>query len=231
MARPLALDLFCGPGGMAAGLHRAGFDVVGVDLHPQPSYPFAFTQMDAVRFLDRVLETGKAPWAYVHASPPCPRYSVLSRSWNVDGESHPDLIKPVRERLISLGLPFSIENVVGAPLATDSLKLCGSMFDLPVERHRLFECHGFRPAAMRCAHKRQRELWPDGFPALRSDRGPEKRARVVGIYGTGGGPTKDLALWKWAMDVPWMRTKREVSDAIPPAYGEYVGAAALMSGI
>lgn len=235
MSRPLILDLFCGAGGAGEGYRRAGFDVMGIDLLKQPSYPALALQVDAIEYLDCLLEQQQdgvpVPYAAVHASPPCPRYSTLSRSWNVDGDSHPDLVGPVRDRLVTLGLPFVIENVVGAPLAPDSLKLCGSMFDLPVERHRLFECHGFAVKQPRCNHARQAELWPDGFPALRSDRGADKRARVVGVYGTGGGPTKDLALWRWAMDVPWMRTKREVSNSIPPAYTEYIGSAMRMSGI
>src|SRR3954468_740101 len=141
MSPPLILDLFWGAGGASVGYPRAGLDVIGVDLKRQPSYPFISLQTDAIAFLDDLLEQQAAgiPVAYaaVHASPPCPRFSNLSRSWNVDPSAHPDLVAPVRDRLVRLGLPFVIENVVGSPLAPDSLKLCGSMFDLAVERHRL----------------------------------------------------------------------------------------------
>lgn len=159
----------------------------------------------------------------IHASPPCPHYSVLNRSWNVDKDSHPDLIGATREALEATGLPYVIENVqLARTVMHDPVKLCGSMFDLPVEKHRMFEA-SFPLPQLPCRHKRQRELWPEGFPALRSDRTNGERARVVGVYGTGGGATKDLDLWRWAMQTPWMQTKREVSNAIPPAYTRWVG--------
>jgi DNA (cytosine-5)-methyltransferase 1 len=202
------------------GYHRAGFDVIGVDLEPQTSYPFRFVRADAFDYLRSGIPDGCRA---IHASPPCPHYSVLNRSWNVDKDKHPDLIAATREVLVDLGVPYVIENVnLARKVMIDPVRLCGSMFDLPVEKHRMFET-SFSLPQLPCRHKRQRELWPDGFPALRSDRTNGERARVVGVYGTGGGPTKDLELWRWAMGTPWMVNKREVSNAIPPAYTEWVG--------
>src|SRR5262245_29670527 len=107
------------------GYHRAGFDVVGVDINPQPNYPFHVVRDDALEFL----RTGSWVDRYdaIHASPPCQAYSVLRRA-NPDAQ-YPDLIAPTRELLEQTGLPWVIENVPGAPLAY-SIELCGSMFGL-----------------------------------------------------------------------------------------------------
>lgn len=128
--RPRLLDLFCGAGGAAVGYHRAGFDVTGVDIVPQPNYPFTFHRADAITFpLDG--------FDAVHASPPCPRYANVTR-WRGDPDDHPDLLPTVRQLLIASWLPWVIENVPGAPMRPD-LVLCGSAFGLTVRRHRWFE--------------------------------------------------------------------------------------------
>src|SRR5262245_41316846 len=115
---PRLADLFCGAGGAGMGYHRLGFEVVGVDIKPQPNYPFEFHQADALTF---PLEGFDA----VHASPPCQHASALSVMANA-GE-YPDLIPPTRERLIASGLPYVIENVVGAVLI-GPFTLCGASF-------------------------------------------------------------------------------------------------------
>ena len=130
MSRPRLLDLFCGAGGCSVGYHRAGFDVVGVDINPQPRYPFEFHQADAMTFpLDG--------FDVVHASPPCQRYANVT-AWRGIPGGHPDLLEPTRARLIDWGGTWVIENVPEAPVRADYL-LCGSQFGLRVRRHRAFE--------------------------------------------------------------------------------------------
>jgi DNA (cytosine-5)-methyltransferase 1 len=131
--KPLLLDLFCGAGGAANGYHRAGFDVVGVDIRPQPNYPFTFHQGDALQYL---AERGHE-YDAIHASPPCQHYCNVT-AWRGDQSDHPDLIPATRAALIASGLPWIIENVPEAGLRPDYL-LCGSMFGLNVRRHRAFE--------------------------------------------------------------------------------------------
>jgi hypothetical protein len=129
VSRPRLLDLFSGAGGAATGYYRAGFDVVGVDINPQPRYPFEFHQADALTF---PLEGFDA----IHASPPCQRYARVTR-WRGKAESHPDLLEPVLELLLDSGLPWIVENVPEAIPCPDVV-LCGSQFGLLVRRHRHF---------------------------------------------------------------------------------------------
>lgn len=128
------LDLYCCQGGASTGFVKAGFDVTGVDLYPQPKYPYRFIQGDAIDYL---LEHGKG-YDYIHASPPCQKDSKSTMQFRKLGKIYPDLISATREALIKAGKPYDIENVTGAPLINPVL-LCGSMFGIPSYRHRLFE--------------------------------------------------------------------------------------------
>jgi hypothetical protein len=131
--RPRLLDLFCGAGGAAMGYSRAGFDVTGVDYRAMKSFPFAFVQDDALRYL----HSHGADFDFIHASPPCQRYSTAT-AWRGTPSSHPDLVAPTRRALIANGVPWVIENVEQAPIRRDLL-LCGSQFGIPIRRHRAFE--------------------------------------------------------------------------------------------
>jgi hypothetical protein len=192
------LDLFAGAGGAARGYQQAGFDVVGVDIEPQPHYPFEFHQADAMEYpLDG--------FDAVHASPPCQRY-IRSGLTAKDGR-HPDLLPPIRERLQASGLPWVIENVPGAPMRPDVV-LCGSMFGLEVRRHRWFESNVDLFALLPpCCHDR---------PV----------AGVYGNpHGAGGAAPGmlpgDLATWSRAMDIPPAYTEwvgHQLIDAIRAVY-------------
>lgn len=218
MSRPRLLDLFCGAGGAAMGYHRAGFDVVGVDIKPQRRYPFEFHQADALTYpLDG--------FDVIHASPPCQGYSIMRNlPWLRDRE-YPLLIEPVRERLAATGRPYVIENVMGAKLAANWL--CGAMFGLPFYRHRLFETNWFWLAPAHPRHEgviqrgrllgaraRTHIVRANGFtagfdqPHTRVLAGHPSRA---GVHRVGD-----------AMGIEWM-TGAELSQAIPPAYTEYLG--------
>jgi DNA (cytosine-5)-methyltransferase 1 len=211
MTRPRLLDLFSGAGGAAMGYHRAGFDVIGVDIVDQLNYPFEFWRADALEVL-RLKGTSCAyhfsgGFDAIHASPPCQAHSTLRSLWT--DRRHPDLIARTRELVRATGLPYVIENVIGAPLESPVL-LCGSMFGLEangrqLRRHRLFESNVF---VMRqpCQH----------------------RGQPVGVYGHGGGGAMTRGYkgtkqeYVDAMGMPWA-TKAEIAQAIPPAYTEHIG--------
>ena len=200
--RPRMLDLFCGAGGAAMGYHRAGFDVVGVDLHPQPRYPFEFHQGDALTWpLDG--------FDAVHASPPCQSFTAYRRRGSGVGDGYPDLVDTIRQRLASSGLPYVIENVEGAPL-NNPITLCGSSFGLDVRRHRLFESN-VALLTPPCAHHLQAPRFPQA-----TNRTNLRRTVEVGVWRI------PLATQQQAMDVDWM-TLEELSEAIPPAYTEWIG--------
>ncbi len=218
-AKPRLLDLFCGAGGAAMGYSRAGFDVVGVDIKPQPRYPFEFVQDDALALLSTYPWWDEPPFDAIHASPPCQAHvkgmaaanRALGREY-----AHGDLISETRDLLRETGLPYVIENVVGAPL-DNPVRLCGSSFNLEVRRHRLFEC-SFPLLVPPCDHSRQNgDYWTSWRP-----NGEKRRAKVVQVYGDGAERDK----WGPAMGIDWMQPN-ELAEAIPPAFTELVGTALL----
>lgn len=197
-----ALDLFCGAGGVSMGLHRAGFDVTGVDIEPQPRYPFAFVQADALRPPFEL-----ASFDLIAASPPCQAYTLAQR---IQDNEHPSLIEPVRDMLKASGVPYAIENVPGAPLRRPVV-LCGSMFGLRTYRHRLFET-SFPCEQPICTHT---------APITKMGRAP-KDGEFIHVVGNFSG----VAEAREAMGIDWM-TRDELAQAIPPAYSEFIGRAAL----
>jgi DNA (cytosine-5)-methyltransferase 1 len=209
--KPRALDLFCGAGGVSMGLHRAGFDVVGVDLHPQPRYPFPFIQADAVALQPRGFDL-------VWASPPCQRFSDLGHR-NGNANDWPDLIEPIRKRLIASGALYCIENVERAPLI-NPVMLCGTMFPgLRVLRHRIFEANFTITPPPHGKHPKVHT-----FDKRKSHFGKTDEMRDF-VQVTGGG-NSTLAAARDAMGIDWMG-KEEINEAIPPAYAEFIGRAAL----
>ena len=204
------LDLFCCAGGAAAGYDAAGFDVFGVDIEPQPNYPFPMRVANALTLSPSFL----AEFDAIHASPPCQAYSdLVHRTGN--GDAWPRLIEPVREMLVATGKPYVIENVEGSPLR-DYVVLCGTMFPgLRVIRHRLFEAnfpilvptHLSHPLChtldKRKAHYGRTDEWTD-------------------FVSVNGGGNSSIASAQDAMGIPWM-IKKEINEAIPPAYAQYVG--------
>lgn len=216
---PVVYDVFCGAGGAALGYHRCGFRVVGVDLAPQPRYPFDFIQMDALAFLRLVLEGWVIRPAAIHASPPCQAHSDLQKQSKID---YVDYIPPTRDLLEQIGLPYVIENVEGAPLR-DPAWICGaSIPGLRVIRHRQFETNwpltGIdcpRDADGRVAH-------PLVFTYDRRKGHYGKLDQDVSYVQVTGGGNAKIANKLDAMGIDWM-TNDEVNEAIPPAYTEHVG--------
>lgn len=220
MSRPRLLDLFCCEGGAGMGYRRAGFEVFGVDLRRNLRYPFHYHRGDALAYLDR----HGAEFDAIHASPPCQAITPLRHLHTDDLEgmlfpidTHTDLLEPTRALLRELGVPWVMENVPGAEMI-DPITLCGSQFDLgtvcrdgqyrELRRHRLFES--------------------DSIP-LRPRQPCRHIGQPLGVYGHGGGKNLgsrgyqgDLAESRRAMGMPWAG-RIGVSEAIPPAYTEWIG--------
>lgn len=209
---PTLLDLYCGAGGAGSGYARAGFNVVGVDVKEQPNYQFAFIRAVAIEYLLRIYR-GEAPYPdAIHASPPCQRYSNMTKR-NGHQDSHPDLIADTRELLRLLEVPYVIENVPGAPLR-DPITLCGSTFRRQLRRHRLFESNVPLIDNGPCLH----HLLPRNIRIM--NRG-WKKTRFVPVYGSGG--CKARKRWQDVMGIDWTNVTKELTEAIPPYYTEYIG--------
>jgi len=201
------LDLFCKAGGASVGYHRAGFEVVGVDIKKQKRYPFEFIQADALEVMQDM--DFLRSFDVLVGSPPCQTHSITQHLRNAQGKSTDkvDLIPETRAAFIESGLPYVIENVPGAPLK-DALVLCGSSFGLKVRRHRLFEST-IPLTGLPCDHKGQ--------------------GRPVGIYGSmrdnipqGGRTAHSIEEAREAMGIDWMLWG-DLVEAIPPAYTEHIG--------
>ncbi len=200
--KPRLLDLFCGAGGAAWGYILAGFHVTGIDHKDQPRYGGdTFIKADAMEYL----RLNFRDFAAIHASSPCQSHSCVTPVHRRN--SHPCYIPQLRGMLLRTGKPFVIENVPGSPLQLPIL-LCGSMFNLPLRRHRLFEC-SFEVQQPQCQHRKGR--------------------KIIHVYGHSGGRSNrdeidydSLSDWKRAMGIDWMHCI-ELAQAIPPVYTQYIG--------
>lgn len=217
MSRPRALDMFCCAGGAGMGLYRAGFEVVGVDIKARPNYPFEFHQADALTYpLDG--------FDFIWASPPCQGYSfgVSSRSSefsNTRGKDEPRLIEAMRDRFSRQSSPWAIENVAGARSSLVSpAELCGCMFGLLSPRLRLFETSFLMltPSHADGCH---------GMAKRNADAlGWDRRDITVAGKGRHAGTS---AKWSKVLGIDWPMSQSELAEAIPPAYSEFIGRAAI----
>lgn len=199
------LDLFCGAGGAAMGLHQAWphAEITGVDIRPQKRYPFSFVKADAMTY---PLEG----YDFIWASPPCQYYSAGAARWQTS-DKHPDLIAAIRERILATGTPYVIENIIPAGYQLrDPLMLCGTMFNLGVFRHRFFEASFLRLVPPHQPH--EGEIGDGTYHTVTGHAGGSS-ARD----GWKNGGTEE---WRKAMGIDWM-IGNELAEAIPPAYSRF----------
>lgn len=224
--KPILLDLYCCEGGAGSGYRQAGFYVIGVDIEPRRYKGDEFYRDDAFHTLDVLLRGGEwngytlADISVIHASPECKGYTGCNLS---PKELYQKQIAPIRERLIAAGLPYIIENVMGAKSHMNaSIMLCGSMFGLRTQRHRLFETNMpifFPPAP--CDHRNApiavygHSVWDSSLPGTRRKDG---RARPDSV---------SITIGREAMGIDWNIGINEMAEAIPPAYTKWLGEQAL----
>lgn len=186
------------------GLHRAGFEVIGIDLDEWMLKDYPLKHFRADVFSDFV-------WAllpvvdFIWSSPPCQRYSKLTRK--VDQAKYVDLVDSTRQLLNQSGKPYVIENVTQAPIRQD-LVLCGQMFGLPSIRHRAFEVSGFKVSQPE--HPKHAKL-------------PSSKYYCAGHLG-------NVKTYSEALGIDWMTNRDRLAEAIPPAYSEYIGRSFLEGG-
>jgi len=224
MSRPRLLDLFCGAGGAADGYHRAGFEVVGIDLAPQPHYPFEFVQHDAIELLNDVADYGEdvlhdsfGRVDAIHASPPCQDHSATRTLTQGHGTGW--MLAATLDVLSGFPLPWVVENVADSPLprqadlfGSNGLTLCGCMF--PELRGLLYEDRVFETSFAIPQPGHVLHQWPQtkmGRPPK-----PGECMQLTGHF-------SDVAEGRRRMQAPWM-ARDELAQAIPPAFTEFIGA-------
>ena len=197
------LDLYCCGGGAAMGYSQAGFDVTGIDINPQPKYPFKFIQADALEYL----KNNHHKYDVIHASPPCQNNTSATKVHKAAGKVYECFIERTRALLEKIGKPYIIENTMDAPLV-DPIVLCGSMFGLKTYRHRLFESNINLTAPEHPIHVAK---------STKMGRKPVdgEFIQVVGHF-------SGVKFAQDAMKIDWLGQK-ELAQAIPPAYTEHLG--------
>jgi len=213
LRRPRVLDLFCCSGGAGMGYWRAGFDVVGVDITPRPRYPFRFILGDALDAMREMCQD----YHLVHASPPCQPHTSLTKGTN-QGRTYADFLTEMRELCLWYGVDWVIENVPGAPMRSD-LVLCGEQFGLDVIRHRHFELGWLgTDTPQQPSHVKHRG------PVRGWRHGVWRDGPYIAAYGRGGGKGS-VPEMQQAMGIDWTDVHEELTEAIPPAYTEWIGRA------
>jgi len=218
----LLLDLCCKAGGCSMGYFQAAKDlglsieITGVDIEPQPNYPFKFIQSDAIEYL----QNNWHKYSHIHASPPCQKYSNATAFMRGKGKIYQDNLEELKRLMIETGLPGVIENVPTAPIRPD-IVLRGDMFGLKVLRKRHFELIN----------------WWAMNPIMPHKKGTVYNGDFVSVYGKAGikksGKHKAVEpkfkqrtikeTWQFAMGIDWMTKDSELAEAIPPAYTRYIG--------
>ena len=207
------LAAFCGVGGDTAGYQAAGCHVTGVDRRPQPRYVGdEFYWGDAIEFIRR----NGHEYDLIHAGPPCQYDCTLTAGTNAAKRgSYPNLLAPTRAALESTGRPYVIEQPPGraSRRMRIDVTLCGEMFGLAVIRHRNFELGGW--TTQRPTHVPHRGRVA-GMRHGRWYEGP-----YFAVYGEGGGKGT-VPQWQQAMGIGWTGVRKEIAEAIPPAYGHWL---------
>ncbi len=206
-------DLFCGAGGAGMGLHRAGFEVVGFDIMKQPRYPFEFHEQDA-------LTVDLSGFDAVWASPPCQFYSRLRHLPWLKDKVYWRSIPPTRDLLVESEKPYIIENVADAAWdMREPQVLCGQALGLPLYRHRAFEVGSL--LLMLPPHQKHKGIIERGRATLAKRRHGNQGFKEINrdsIAGHVAGVDRVRAV----MGIDWM-TRDELSQAVPPAYSEFLG--------
>ncbi len=201
------LDLFCGVGGASAGYETAGHTITGIDINPQPNYPYKFTQANVLDLdTDYIKE-----YDFIHASPPCQHSANITKGTNAYlQDTYSNLYPIVKQILETAGVPYVIEN----PDSRADITLCGEMFGLSVIRHRKFELGGWKTVRpQHITHRGYVRGWRHGI---------WRDGPYLAAYGDGGGKAS-VEEMKSAMEIPWAQERKELTEAIPPAYTQWIG--------